>query len=341
MEEMINVQKLSQSFNLSPRQEGLVKVLLDSDNKELEETKYRDKYKVLIKPDKGLDFQKELKTLEKKNVVLIGYDEKGRRIVKMSPIKALNEKINTTVPSEAVPIVLPEENNKRQIIGRVTKDTIQQIKETIKYMLSSSPEKWMFSNDVYAAIKLTEPSMAKMTYKHIIDSLVAEKAIEYKGFSRTDNIKTTKKFIKLVDNIVEPKHTEITIKINENDYIALEKSLEEFHITSDPKKWLSDLVDDNIIYLLNNKSLVATVLLNKDLWYEHQFLKEHFKDHGSDFDKVISNIVCDFIGKEYNTKYFMNEFVNAIEHLNDKKSLETFRSLIEQKINSTEPPPHK
>jgi hypothetical protein len=309
----------------------------------LEESKCRDKLKLFIKPYKGVNFQKELKSLEEKDLVLIGYDEKGRRIIKMPPISKLNEKINMVVPGKFVPTNISSTSDEKRTKGntvRLSSETKQKLKDMIKGIIMSSVNKELTSKEIYEKIKASEYPVAYCTYLRLARSLVEEKVLYIENKKDDGRIR----IVGLMDNkakvgVDEENADEITIKLNRKDYMVVEKLLKEFRITSNPKEWLSNLVDDNIIYLLDNNSLAFNVLLNEDMWKKCQFLKENFNDLGSNLNQVISEMVCKFIDKEYINRYSTNEFNSIMAQVNDKECLESFKALLEKKINDVSAPP--
>jgi hypothetical protein len=347
MEEQLNVQLLSETLALTAKDENYLNILNQSKNYQIEESLYRDKLKS-VEPKLIFNFQKHLKELEEKGVILIGYDTaKHQRIIKMPPLDAL-EKLMQEKSKSAPQKVMVRINN-------VSVAAINTIKSRVIEYLTDKDEKEGNINEVYSdVVENTNYQISVYQFNKFIEKFCGEKLIKIVHHGKYG------KFVKLIEKRNAPgKETnnapavpaaqaaaEIEMgnntifslkKIPYADYNALETVLRKFNISKDFNAYISEMIEEIIVTLITCESIPFTeIVFSENMAAKYQFLKENFKEYdGLELKDVLQRYIQEFIEKEYNDRYIMSYFKDIIaKNAHDAGVLEKLQDMISAHLKS-------
>jgi hypothetical protein len=341
MEADIDVNQLSKTFNLTPKDETYLKVLYNSFDYQVEESFYREKLKA-IEPKYVTNFQKQLKTLEKDGLLLIGYDpKKEQRIIKL-PIEELskvmerqgqsmrNKNVNAEIRVNSLNDIdlanirnhivhyLFKSKNKESLYTDVYNYVIQNGNYSLSvYQFNKLVEKFEMQNDILVnphgidrkkSIKLPEQP-AQQEFKGM------KTAASPRGPKASQNNNILNAFRKGDTPNADDKKETVEVSFTSHDAETIKDTLSDFGIKKSPKAWITEQIENILVTLIANKTIIfdATVL-DPHTFKQYRFVKdEMFRKENVNLDCVLQKMITDYIEKAYTEHYTLVYLMNMIQ----------------------------
>jgi hypothetical protein len=340
MPNSLNVHKLSEKLNLSSNQEDLVKLLVKADGFQLNAEYCRSKLKAL-NPTNAKTLSAEMKKLETKGVILIGYDVSGTKFVKLSPDNELDQIMNS------------EKESTQNRAKKLTMEETRTIMDEIVSFISSKKDICVDTDDISAHINsfVGEPLTANQI-KTVLQNMEYNKKIIYrKRMKKGETVNERRVAYKLqpdnvpdvyssplptessLEAVKEDDENKIVIGITPNDMESISTALTSFKIYKHPKDWVKGVVEDIILNLSERKLFLTDLTFDDEFMLKYQWLREDFQDKDKmQIESTIHHILNDFIDGEYNKRCVFNQFHEIITHSTDPKILGNIKSLIDRRM---------
>jgi hypothetical protein len=366
----VNINQLRKAFNLNTRQEDLVRVVLKSRNYELEESLLRDKLKAIM-PALVPNFQHYVNTLQSLDILSVHYDKDGKRIIGMSP--SLNEiNLDDSVPLvQGKPIYdegddMKSKNTEARKL-KLTEDDINNISGRIVDIFKTTPGNKLESSSLLSTIK-AEYDISGTQFKKVLDAVKGRKDIvisrNYEGygksrksflsaafFSEPHPANIAKKSIKalatpltLADLVAEREEREnktfdFHLALKKEDMDAVSAILARHKIQGDASSWLSDVVQEAIINLLDGKIGDGDIHLTMSDETRHKLasLAGMYKAEGNNINDAIDSVVAKFIEEEFDHKFIIKQMAEMIAKSSDASVLERILDMATVRLSNLPP----
>jgi hypothetical protein len=360
----VDINQLKKAFNLNARQEDFIRVVLESRNYELEESKFRDKLRAML-PALVPSFQHYVSTLQNMDILSVYYDKDGKRIIGMSP--TLNEiKLNDSVPLGQGEIKAGGRTmNKKSGEPRKLKlshEDIQRIGARIIDIIKTSPRLRVETSVLLSTIE-KEYDISGSQFKKVLEAVKTTQRIvrTYEGYG-----KARKSFISIAPlgagdrkgekkppygayaspqgfgELIAAREKEklglfnFSIDLKKEDVDAMVATLKELDLPNDPTTWLNDVVQEAIINIMDKKagSNVIRLTMANDTWEKFVSLQEMYKADGKeDMLATIDNMISKFINDEFAHKFIVKQLADIISKSNDVSVLVKIKDMVTVRLS--------
>jgi hypothetical protein len=359
----LDIQQIFKNLNLTEIQKHLIKILYDADGYVLGITRYRDKFKTLKLDRKhNMLFQKYLKQLEQKGIILIAYDEDGKRFATLyvdsineilrninnSEINMENEIEAAVAESESsysaegnlsiekIPDFLNLPTDSFLIKNRTKKRTRKEMEDIKEYVFrriqTSDGGKGIKKKMLYKEIFEAYPNLATMSITRITRELVADKKIYFTKAKGVIWFIASKAELKPELDCTR----DIMVQFSAEDYEMMQKSMSDLGIDGTPKEWLTKIVELAATNIAHKYVIYNKFAFNEEIWNQYVVVEKdmHKRDH-NDIDSVIHRMCINYIKAEYNERYIyanMQNIVDTVNSSDDPKILRQLRKFIDSRI---------
>jgi DNA-binding PadR family transcriptional regulator len=329
-----NVQKLSKTLGLKDAQETILKLLMKADNYQIKEEFCRSKLKS-IQPNFIINFQQKLRDLEKKNVIITGWEPDGTKMIKMTPIEVLSKMIDDSKEIESQAKV-------RSPI--ITKQVRDDIKNIIISLIETSLPNGAARIDIKKAIAAIYPSVSDAQLTAILTSLSSNNIIKAKrvgkkqgGYDKLKSFYILVKDKKEVSQAEQDNKTSIKIDLSLSDIEMLKTSLRLFSITDEPITWIKNRIEDTILRVSDHKMPLDGIILDEVRWQKFHWLKDNYHDKdNSDIVNTVAWMINDFIDNEHDKRFVYEKFNDIVLNTKSPEVLNNIKAMLDRRIKNLE-----
>jgi hypothetical protein len=337
------INKLSDNLNLSDPQEKLLQILMKADGFQLNAEFCRSKLRSVI-PGCRSPFSRIIKTLEKKGVVLIGYELNGTKVIKLSPeeeIKRIAAK-ESNVPGNKKLLKLSKEAEKNlqgDIIAFLKSRNAPVAKAAVQEYINSRLSPQLLSNYQFSRVlQNLETAGTGLIRTFGLSEKSNNKATSYYSYKGKEDGEGKAES----ENAPPPaaaagEDGRFVIEMDIDDMATLAAALRRFSIIEDPGMWLKGKVENIILNLLENRLHLTDIVFDNDFISKYSWLKENCEDKDKmNVKETVRQIIRDFVCGEFDKRYVFNQVNGIVTQTSDPKLLHTVKNMIERRIKDLE-----
>jgi hypothetical protein len=293
---------------------------------EMEISRYRDKCRV-----KGVtSFDYNLKTLTKKDIILIGYKEDEKRYVAISPEvpTLLREKEAAYQAETDGKNESPKTTSKRK--PPYPKEQREKHMENIlHYFQGISSESSFTRKEIYNIAVSLEPTipLSKTVFNGIVHDLVSGQHLimKYRGKLAREYRANKPKPV---------RETEGSLELSDNDISVLKEILTTLDIQAEPLAYLSGLTEKIALRLLDKKITYAGITFSSDMWKKFQVVEKDMREREQkNLHEILRTMVKDYIESEYEKWHIMFNVKEMIASATDPLVLAELQNFLNSRIS--------
>jgi hypothetical protein len=322
----LNVQQVSKSFGLNDTQSFLFDMLY-KEGGEMELTRCRDKCRL-----KGItSFEYALKTLAKKDVILIGYKDDEKRYAAISPEIPilLREKEAVYQAKEG------DEGNKspkprqgRTLLNRRMRENLKT--DFIAWLKEKAGEIYTKDDLLNAITHL--PSSPNFTFPRATFNVIVRELVSEKYLTKVTQNGNRLKYLINANPFIQEDN--MRLGLAENDITALEEIFKTFGISDNPTRYLLCLAEKIALRFLDQKITYTGITFSSDMWKKFQTVDKDLQvKENVSLPATIQRLVTNYIEREYEKRRVLLDVKEMIASSTDPLVLAELQNFLNSRIS--------